>query len=116
MAAFGRPFAHLRAARKELRMEVHRSRLTPCFHEPFLRLTRGIGTIGLVLELVAASGGLEAPLKHLLVEPSPSISFVLRMVDGWNARVMQGFRLFSGAGSTGGWNEWDRCLGGRDQG
>jgi len=47
---------------------------------------------------------------------SPSISFVLRMVDGWNARVMQGFRLFSGAGSTGGWNEWDRGLGGRDQG
>ena len=42
--------------------------------------------------------------------------FPLRTVDGWSLRVMQGLRLFSGAGSTGGWNEWDRCLGGRDQG
>jgi hypothetical protein len=42
--------------------------------------------------------------------------FFLRTVDGWSLRVMQGFRFFSGAGSTGGWNEWDRRLGGRDQG
>jgi len=47
---------------------------------------------------------------------SPSISFLLCMVDGWIPRVIQGLRLFSGAGSTGGWNKWDRCLGGRDQG
>ncbi len=42
--------------------------------------------------------------------------FPLRTVDGWSPRVMQGFRLFSGAGSTGGWNKWDCCLGGWDQG
>jgi len=42
--------------------------------------------------------------------------FPLRTVDGWSPRVMQGFRVFSEAGSTDGWNEWDCCLGGRDQG
>jgi len=47
---------------------------------------------------------------------SPSISFPLRTVDGWSLRMMQGLRLFSGAGSTGGLNEWDRRLCGRNQG
>ena len=47
-------------------MEVHRPAF--CFHELFLRLIRGIGAIGLVLEAIAASGGLEAPLKHLPVQ------------------------------------------------
>jgi hypothetical protein len=42
--------------------------------------------------------------------------FSPRSSDGWRHPMMQGFRLFSGAGSTGGWNEWDRRLGGRDQG
>ena len=42
--------------------------------------------------------------------------FSPRTVDGWSPRVMQGLCFFSGAGSTGGWNEWDRRLGGRDQG
>jgi hypothetical protein len=41
--------------------------------------------------------------------------FFPRSVDGWSSRMMQGFRLFSGAGSTDGWNEWDHRLGGRDQ-
>ena len=36
---------------------------------------------------------------------SPSTSFPLRAVDGWSLRVMQRLRFFSGANSTGGWNE-----------
>ncbi len=46
---------------------------------------------------------------------SPSISFPC-LVDGLKLCGIQGLRLFSGAGSTGGWNEWDHCLGGRDHG
>jgi len=46
-----------------------------CFHEPSLRLIWGIGAIGLVLEAVAASGGLEAPLEHLPVKPLPVDNF-----------------------------------------
>jgi len=54
-------------------MEVHRPAF--CFRELFLRLVRGIGAIGLVLEAVAASGGLEAPLKHLPVKSLPVDNF-----------------------------------------
>ena len=44
----------------------------------------------------------------LLQRVSPSISFPLRTVDGWSPRVIQSLRFFLGAGSTGGWKEWDR--------
>ena len=60
--------------------------------------------------------GKDTYMMGLGARGSPSISFPLRTVDGWSPRMMQGLCLFSGAGSAGGWNEWNRCLGGRDQG
>ncbi len=67
----------------------------------------------------------EAPFRHMVTPGGFTMSVAMtltihqfspRSIDGWSSRVMQGFRLFSGAGSTGGWNKWDRRLGGRDQG
>src|SRR3954453_4870800 len=47
---------------------------------------------------------------------SPSISFLRWWVDGLKLGVMHRSRVVSGMGSSGDTGQWDRGLGGRDQG